>query len=132
MFNSDYDYWKKLKTENPKQYDEEKVKIADQLIAFLDTKFPGLAKQVDMRDVSTPVTWEQYTGNWRGSYEGWLITVKTFMMRMSKQLPGLGNFYMTGQWVEPGGGVPAAAMSARNVIQIICKQDKKKFSTSKP
>ena len=132
MFNSDYDYWKKLKTENPKQYDEEKVKIADQLIAFLDTKFPGLAKQVEMRDVSTPVTWEQYTGNWRGSYEGWLITVKTFMMRMSKQLPGLGNFYMTGQWVEPGGGVPAAAMSARNVIQIICKQDKKKFSTSKP
>ena len=132
MFNSDYDYWKKLKTENPQQYDAEKVKIADQLVAFLDTKFPGLAKQVEVRDISTPVTWEQFTGNWRGSYEGWLITVKTFMMRMSKQLPGLDNFYMTGQWVEPGGGVPAVAMSARNVMQIICKRHKKKFTTSKP
>jgi phytoene dehydrogenase-like protein len=70
MFNSDYDYWKKLKAENPQQYDAEKVKIADQLVAFLDTKFPGLAKQVEVRDISTPVTWEQFTGNWRGSYEG--------------------------------------------------------------
>jgi len=42
---------------------------------------------------------------------------------MSKTLPGLENFYMAGQWVEPGGGVPTAAMSGRNVIRQICKQD---------
>lgn len=51
---------------------------------------------------------------------------------MSKTLPGLKNFYMAGQWVEPGGGVPTAAMSARNVTQIICEQDKKKLITSTP
>jgi phytoene dehydrogenase-like protein len=130
MFNSDYDYWKKLKQDNPKQYKEEKEKIADQLVAFLDTRFPGLAKQVEMRDVATPLTWERYSGNWRGSYEGWLITIKTFMMRMSKELPELNNFYMVGQWVEPGGGVPTAALSGRNVMQIICKRDKKRFGTT--
>ena len=75
-----------------------------------------------MRDVATPVTWERYTGNWQGSMEGWLMTRKTFPpFRMSKTLPGLKSFYMAGQWVEPGGGVPTAAMSGRNVIQIICK-----------
>ena len=132
MFNSDYDYWKTLKQDNPKQYDEEKEKIADKLVAFLGTRFPGLAKQVEMRDVATPLTWEHYSGNWRGSYEGWLITVKTFMMRMSKELPGLNNFYMVGQWVEPGGGVPTAALSGRNVMQIICTRDKKHFVTSIP
>jgi len=42
---------------------------------------------------------------------------------MSKILPGLQDFYMIGQWVEPGGGVPAVALSGRNVIQIICKAD---------
>ena len=131
MFNSDYDYWKKLKQENPKRYTEEKEQIADQLVAFLDTRFPGLAKQVEMRDVATPLTWERYSGNWHGAYEGWLVTGRTFMMRMGKELPGLGNFYMAGQWVEPGGGVPTAAMSGRNVTQIICKRDKKKFTTSK-
>jgi phytoene dehydrogenase-like protein len=54
------------------------------------------------------------------------------MMRMSKELPGLKNFYMSGQWVEPGGGVPSVAMSARNTMQIICKREGQKFTTTKP
>jgi phytoene dehydrogenase-like protein len=51
---------------------------------------------------------------------------------MKKTLPGLDRFYMAGQWVEPGGGIPSAAFSARNVIQIICKRDRKQFETSVP
>jgi phytoene dehydrogenase-like protein len=54
----------------------------------------------------------------------WLVTTKTMGMCMRKSLPGLENFYMTGQWVEVGGGLPAVAMSSRNVIQIIGKRDK--------
>ena len=132
MLNSDYTYWKNLKQENPKRYNEEKEQIADRLIAVLDQHFPGVAAEVEVRDVATPVTWERYSGNWQGAYEGWLITVDNFMKRMGKELPGLKNMYMSGQWVEPGGGVPAVAMSARNTVQIICKRDKKKFTTSKP
>jgi len=131
IFPSDYDYWKKLK-QDLARYKAEKEQIADKVIALLDQHFPGLAGQVEMCDVATPITWERYTGNWRASFEGWLITTKTFGMRMGKTLPGLKNFYMAGQWVEPGGGVPSAAMSGRNVIQIICKQDKKPFATSIP
>jgi phytoene dehydrogenase-like protein len=51
------------------------------------------------------------------------------LLRMDKSLPGLENFYMIGQWVEPGGGLPPAIMSGRNVTQIICKKDKVKFTT---
>lgn len=131
MFPSDYDYWKKLK-QDPERYKAEKEQIADQVIALLDQRFPGLASQVEMCDVATPMTWERYTGNWRASYEGWLITTKTFGMRMSKTLPGLKNFYMAGQWVEPGGGLPPAAMSGRNVVQIICHRDKRPFVTKIP
>ena len=131
MFASDYEYWKKLKQDS-ERYKAEKEQIADKVIALLDQRFPGLASQVEMCDVATPMTWERYTGNWRASFEGWLITTKTFGMRMSKTLPGLKNFYMAGQWVEPGGGVPAAAMSARNVIQVICKRDKRPFETKIP
>jgi len=132
MLTSDYAYWRDLKRD-PERYEAEKEKIADQVIALLDQRYPGLAGQVEMHDVATPITWERYTGNWRGSFEGWLITKKTFPpFRMSKTLPGLKDFYMAGQWVEPGGGVPAAAMSGRNVIQIICKRDRKTFVTQTP
>jgi phytoene dehydrogenase-like protein len=131
QFDTDYDYWEKLYKE-PEKYKAEKERIADDVIAALDKRFPGLAKQVEMRDVATPLTWVRYTGNWRGSYEGWMFSAETFTGSMRKTLPGLDNFYMAGQWVNPGGGMPTAAMSGNHTIQLICKQDGKKFVTTKP
>jgi len=131
VLNSDYEYWKKLRQE-PERYKAEKEHIVDKVIALLDRRFPGLATQVEMRDVATPMTFERYTGNWQGSYMGWASTTKTVGMRMSKTLPGLKNFYMAGHWVQPPGGLPSAAISGRNVTQIICKQDKRPFVTTTP
>ncbi len=130
MLHTDFDFWNKLR-KNDEQYKAEKEKIADAVVSILDKRFPGLAGQVEMRDVSSPTTFVRYTGNWKGSFEGWQVTPKTwsFGKLMRKTLPGLDNFYMAGHWVEPGGGLPAVAMSGRNVMQIICKKEKKKFTT---
>ena len=128
-FFADFQRWKKLR-QDPGGYAAEKLRIADEVIRALDTRFPGLKARVDMVDVATPVTYERYTGNWLGSYQGWLITPRTMGMRMKKTLPGLGSFYMAGQWVEVGGGLPAAAMSGRHVVQIMCRQHQKQFVTS--
>jgi phytoene dehydrogenase-like protein len=130
-FATDYDYWKELK-QDPERYEAEKEHIGDQVVSSLDRRFPGLADQVEMRDVATPLTFERYTGNWKGTFLGWKISTKTLMMELGKTLPGLENFYMAGQWVQPGGGVPTAAMSGRNVTQIICKRDKRSFITIVP
>ena len=73
-----------------------------------------------------------YFGNWRGSYEGWLLGMESFNLRMSKTLPGLDNFYMVGQWVEPSGGLPPAATSGRNLAQVLCRRDGKRFVTTNP
>ncbi len=126
MFASDYDYWKNLSSDQ-EAYKAEKKSVETQVIKALDERYPGLAGQVEMIDVATPVTWERYTGNWRGSFQGWLETNETLTMRMSKTLPNLKGFYMAGQWVEPGGSIPTAVMSGRNTIQIICNSLKKKF-----
>ena len=128
MLKADYDYWKDLRTRD-EHYKAEKDRVADEIIAILDRRFPGFASKVEMRDVSSPTTFVRYTGNWKGSVEGWLVTPATwrFGQVMRKTLPGLDHFYMAGQWVEPGGGLPAVAMSGRNVVQIICKKEKKRF-----
>ena len=130
MFPSNYAYWKDLSQE-PERYDAEKKDIAVKVIDQLDRRFPGLAGQVEAVDVATPLTFERYTGNWQGSMEGWLPTTETMSMMMGqgmdKTLPGLENFYMVGQWVEPGGGLPPAATSGRGVIQTICKEDSRPF-----
>ncbi len=130
MFQTDYEYWRKLR-ESDERYKAEKEQIAETVIALLDKRYPGLAAQVEMRDVASPTTFVRYTGNWKGSFEGWQVTPETwsFGKIMRKTLPGLGNFYMAGHWVEPGGGLPAVALCGRNVIQIICKKEKKEFNT---
>ena len=84
--------------------------------------------------MATPLTFERYTGNWQGSFEGWQLTTKTLQLTMKgqglrKTLPGLENFYMIGQWVEPGGGLPTGAMSARRMIKALCEKDKRRFVT---
>lgn len=131
VLGSDYEFWKALK-KNPAGYKAEKERVARTLIAALEQRFPGFSNQVEMWDVATPLTFERYTGNWKGSAIGWDCTAGTFFMPMSKTLPGLDNFFMAGQWVEPGGGIPMVAVSGRNVIQLICKRDKRPFVSRLP
>ena len=71
----------------------------------------------------------RYTNNWQGSFEGWVLTPQAGFKQLKNKLPGLNNFYMIGQWVSPGGGLPAVMQNARGVAQILCKNDKKKFRT---
>ena len=131
MLKSDYDYWKQLHAD-PSAYQAKKDQIAQTIIALLDKRFPGLASQVEMSDVATPITFERYTGNWRGSFEGWLITPENAMVQMKNSLPGLGDFYMVGQWVQPGGGLPTGVQTARSTMQKICRNDQQKFKTNIP
>jgi phytoene dehydrogenase-like protein len=60
---------------------------------------------------------------------GWQLTRKTLTELVPRTLPGLENFYMAGQWVLPGGGVPASIYTGRNVLQILCKREGKEFKT---
>lgn len=132
MMATDYDYWKALHN-NRQDYEQKKEEIAGQVISLLEQRFPGISSQVEMTDVATPMTFERYTGNWKGSFEGWLITpdnAYVLMKPMSQSLPGLKNFYMCGQWVEPGGGLPTAVMSARRLVKRMCKDSGRKFRTT--
>jgi phytoene dehydrogenase-like protein len=133
MLESDYDWWQRIY--GRRLYDLEQLQVADIIIDFLEQQHPGFCERLEVKDVATPVSYERYTGNWQGATTGWLMTTKTMPMMVqgvSKTLPGLDNFYMAGQWVEPGGMVPVVAMSGRNVIQLICAEDDREFVTSEP
>ncbi len=134
LIEADYDYWQAL-AEDRERYDAEKQELALAVMARLAECLPGFQDQVMVADVATPLTTERYTGNWRGSMEGWLLTTGTARLAaqgMRQTLPGLARFAMCGQWVEPGGGVPTAALSGRKVIGLVCKEDGKRFRTSLP
>ncbi len=126
MIASDYDRWSQL-AQDPERYRLAKEDAAQRVIAALEQRFPGIREKVEMIDIATPITWERYTGNWRGAYEGWLPRSDSLLMELSKTLPGLSGFYMIGQWTTPGGGLPPAVSSGRHVIQLLCAEDRRPF-----
>jgi phytoene dehydrogenase-like protein len=124
-------YWVDLEQHQPERYKEEKSRIAGAVIAELEKFVPNVRQAIEVVDVATPVTVIRYTGNWKGSFEGWLITPRTGFRPLPKTLPGLRQFMMIGQWTMPGGGLPSGVMTARSALQAICKRDGVRFCVTR-
>jgi phytoene dehydrogenase-like protein len=109
------------------RYGAEKDAVAERTIAALEPQFPELRARVGMIDVATPLTYWSMARSWRGAYEGWIPQHEGLFAHVDKKLAGLDGFYMAGQWVEPGGGVPTAIMSGRQAIQLLCRDAGRPF-----
>lgn len=122
-----YRYWHEL-ARQPERYAREKQQIAETIIDLLDRRFPGFKGQIEVVDVATPVTTERFTGNGHGFKSPFSrMALGLFTgRRLSQTLPGLGNFYMVGQWAGMPGVSLVAAMG-RDVVRSICRADGKAF-----
>jgi phytoene dehydrogenase-like protein len=122
-----FEYWTDLEKGDPARYRAEKHRVAEAVIEVLERRLPGVREAIEVWDVSTPATVIRFTGNWKGSMEGWLLTPESGLRPLSQELPGLRRFRMIGQWVMPGGGLPSGLITARSAMRAICKQDRVKF-----
>ena len=114
-----------MRESEPAKYTSEKGRIADEIISVFEKRYPGSKDKIEVVDVATPATVIRYTNNWQGSMEGWLLTPRTGVKQLPCTIPGLKNFYMVGQWISPGGGLPSGLITARNVIARIGRVTKK-------
>ncbi len=121
-----YEWWATRGT----GYQAAKDAVAAQALALLEPHLPGLSGAVRMTDIVTPLTYWNMARSWRGSYEGWMPNRESLFGHADKMLPHLDGFYMAGQWVEPGGGVPTAVTSGRQVVQILCAHEDQPFAAT--
>jgi len=129
-YDTDYDYWEAL-SKHREEYENEKQRIVNYTIAQLEKRWPGFAEQVEVVDVPTPATYYRYTGNWKGSPDGWYITSENWQDNHPvRNLPGLQGLRMVGQWTAPFTGTVIAAMSGRQIVQLLCKEEGRKFKSA--
>jgi phytoene dehydrogenase-like protein len=119
-FDTDWEHWASLR-ENLPAYRAEKERVGLEVLRRLDALHPGLATQVEVTDMLTPFTTWRYTRNHLGAQEGWLPTPETIMTPIPRTLPGLSGFFLAGQWVVPGGGVPPCLYSGMHAVQLACR-----------
>jgi phytoene dehydrogenase-like protein len=118
-----HEYWVSLNERDRVTYEAEKNRIAHDVIRIFEERFPVAKDKIEVVDVATPSTVIRYTGNWKGSMEGWLLTPSTGIRPLPPGLPGLKDFYMVGQWVSPGGGLPSGLLTARDTTRRICRDN---------
>jgi len=126
-FESPWEIWENLEGDD---YKNEKLQIEQGAISLLEMELPGISEFIEVVDVATPKTGVRYTGVKEGAYEGFLPSKENMMKTLDMTLPKLNNFYMAGQWLFPGGGLPPSAQTGKWVVQLICKKEKQTFVTS--
>jgi phytoene dehydrogenase-like protein len=124
IMDADFDHWEKL-YEDP-LYEKTKSDDSEIILNALEGFYPDLKKRLRVIDIATPMTWVRFTGVHRGAYEGFQWTPQALRHRnLPRQLKGLDNFYLCGQWIHPGGGLPTAVYSGKNVARMIIKHHHK-------
>jgi phytoene dehydrogenase-like protein len=113
-----YDFWKKAQEQN--RYEAEKQKLAEMVTEALAARIPEISGRVEVCDIATPLTYERYCGNWKGSW----MTEMTPGMKMESYpaiINGLAGLYFAGQRLMPPGGLPVALMTGRQAVQYLCR-----------
>jgi len=119
LFVSDtYDQWKEAREKG--RYEEEKEKFAKTVIDALVDHMPEIAGNVEVYDVATPLTYERYCANWRGSWMTMMVG-RMNMRAYPAVSDNLSGVYFAGHRMRPPGGLPIAAMSGRTAVQYLCR-----------
>lgn len=87
-----------------------------------------MAGKIKLLDVATPHTYNRYCNAYRGAFMGFWPTLKGKSMEHTGRIRGLENLWLSGQWLQPPGGLPNAVLTGKNTLMRICKQEKRVFT----
>ncbi|ADY54523.1 amine oxidase [Syntrophobotulus glycolicus DSM 8271] len=130
---SAYSYWKKLSADR-KEYEAEKQRVAVQVIALLENRFPGISRQIESIDVSTLLTWERFMGGTHGfaNFPNKKPNIWGSLFNSREMtLSGLDNFYFVGAWATSAGALFLNALSGKKAIKRLCEREHLKFEVSR-
>jgi phytoene dehydrogenase-like protein len=120
LMGDSYDFWKTCREAGT--YQEEKEKLAGDVMNRLAQCLPQTKGKVRVWDVATPLTYERYLGSYKGS---WMTLMPPGQPPArypckSGQVQGL---YFAGQRLMAPGGLPVALETGRRAVQQLCLQE---------
>lgn len=126
QFYSDYDAWKTLASDS-KAYNQEKARIGQAVQCAMETRFPQMRDKLKVLDVASPITYERYCNAYRGAFMAFLPTIRGKEVAHTGRIRGLHNIFLSGQWLQPPGGLPVALITGKDTIARLCKLEKRPF-----
>jgi phytoene desaturase len=109
-------------------YTKEKLRIGNAVIAATEKRFPQMKDKLKLLDVATPQTYVRYCRAFRGAFMGFWPTIRGKLLSHSGRIKGLDNLFLSGQWLQPPGGLPVAVITGKDTIMRICVKEKQPFT----
>lgn len=106
-----------------KAYRELKRQVEETMLLRLEGHLGhDFRKAVVSHELGTPMTFERYTYNQKGSFMGWSQEAGDYG-RYLKQTTAIRDLYLVGQWVFPGFGVAGVMASGYYLARRLLKED---------
>ena len=123
-----YAYWKEQKENGT--YDLKKNQLAGELRQIIEKHMPRLKDKIEVINIATPLTYERYTGSYKGAWMTVLLKNKT--TSLPRSLPAAyKHLYFAGFRTKAPGGLPIAVISGYKAAQYACRDFKMVFEGSR-
>ncbi|MFH1878244.1 MAG: NAD(P)/FAD-dependent oxidoreductase [Candidatus Omnitrophota bacterium] len=117
------------------KYDDErnwssvKHMISRKIIAFVADIIPDINRFIKYTTIATPYDFYRYTYNHAGAMYGWAALQNQIKQSILAHATPIENLFLVGHWVTNGfgqSGIPAVALSGKNVAKIVLSKLKTK------
>lgn len=126
QFEPELKMWQEL-AKDQVEYQRKKNEIGQFVIQETEKRFPEMKGKLTLLDVATPKTYERYCNAYMGAFMAFWPTTKGKQLISTGKIKGIKNMVLTGQWVQPPGGLPVSLLTGKDTIMRQCKKDKKGF-----
>ncbi|PKM85286.1 MAG: NAD(P)/FAD-dependent oxidoreductase [Firmicutes bacterium HGW-Firmicutes-11] len=126
QFQDELEAWEAL-YKDKEAYKKEKKRIGEAVIKAMESRFPHMVGKLKLLDVASPQTYEKYCNAYRGAFMGFWPTLSGKSLQHTGRIKGLKNMVLSGQWLQPPGGLPIAVITGKDTIMRLCKDLKRPF-----
>jgi phytoene desaturase len=128
LLPADIEVYEYLKGLTKEEYKVRKNEVGKKMYGLIKEKLGLHDGELQLLDVTTPLTYERYTNAYKGSYMSFITTKFTKGLMRPGIIKGLHSFVLAGQWIMPPGGLPIALISGKHAVMRICKIDGRTFT----
>jgi all-trans-retinol 13,14-reductase len=104
-------------------YNDFKNERAERLLEMVEADFPGIRSKIDTWYTSTPLTYRDYTGAWKGSIYGILKDFRDPLGTMIIPKTSIGNLFFTGQNINVHGVIGVTVCSILTCMELTGSPD---------
>ena len=124
QYEKDFKFWRKLHKSDMDRYRLVKSNVANAVLSAIIKKFPQYEGKIEILDTWTPYTYALRNNDTNGSYMRFITTAFSRKSNIDPEVKGVDNIFLAGHWLKYPGGLPMAALTGKNAIELI--EDKEK------